>query len=195
MLLPYSASSSRRSIFWTLLSVAVLAMGGFIPVGLLTGRDSMIPAVLTLCSGIVAMAFLCVWCATYVRDEAGLVRVALVWGAILFLLLTVGVFWAAFTPSRGDTKQMRVQFDIQSIKTSLRYYNGIHGSYPTTEEGLKTLVPKLMEEVPKDPWGKPYVYRFPGQKNPAGYDLFSSGFDWTPDTPDDDWGKSPHSNY
>ena len=47
----------------------------------------------------------------------------------------------------------------------------------------------MMEEVPKDAWNTPYIYRYPGQRNPAGYDLFSAGPDKIPDTADDDWGK------
>ena len=46
-----------------------------------------------------------------------------------------------------------------------------------------------MEELPKDAYGSPYVYRYPGRRNPASYDLFSAGVDKIPDTADDEWGK------
>jgi hypothetical protein len=46
-----------------------------------------------------------------------------------------------------------------------------------------------MEDVPKDPYNTPYVYRYPGRKNPASYDLFSAGPDKIPDTADDYDGK------
>jgi hypothetical protein len=79
--------------------------------------------------------------------------------------------------------------DIQGIRTSLLAYYGVNGSYPTSEEGLSALVLKrLMDAVPDDPWGSAYLYRNPGRKNPAGYDLFSAGPDKIPDTSDDDWG-------
>ena len=31
--------------------------------------------------------------------------------------------------------------------------------------------------VPRDPWGNAYQYRFPGQHNASGYDLYSFGPD------------------
>jgi general secretion pathway protein G len=40
-------------------------------------------------------------------------------------------------------------------------------------------------KVPPDPWGQPYEYRFPGVKNPGGYDVYSKGVDHTADTADD----------
>jgi general secretion pathway protein G len=39
-----------------------------------------------------------------------------------------------------------------------------------------------LEEVPLDPWGNPYQYRFPGSKNingARGYDVWSWGTDGT----------------
>jgi len=60
------------------------------------------------------------------------------------------------------------------------------GRYPTTEEGLKSLRekpsgienwegPYLPKEIPVDPWGKPYVYKAPGEH--GDYDLISYGLD------------------
>jgi general secretion pathway protein G len=189
MLLPYSDSSTRRSIFWTLL-VVVVATGVFIPLCFLRAHDAIIPAFLALGSSVIAMTLLCIWCAVYVRDEPRLVRIALVSGAVFFLLLTVVVLWAAFTsPAIVLTKQMRVQADIQGIRTMLSCIKGTSGYYPSTDEGLNVLVPRLMEELPTDAWGTPYVYRQPGKRYPNAYDLFSAGPDRVADTPDDDWGK------
>ncbi len=66
---------------------------------------------------------------------------------------------------------------------------GAEGHFPSTDEGLNVLVPRLMEELPRDSWGSPYVYRCPGRKNPKSYDLFSAGPDRVADTADDEWGK------
>ncbi len=97
-------------------------------------------------------------------------------------------------------KTMRVQADVQAIKTQLQLYESMNGFYPTTEQGLQALVtqpdkdPKparwyqLFRELPKDPWGNEYIYRYPGLKNSSGYDLFSAGPDRQTDTTDDDWG-------
>lgn len=70
------------------------------------------------------------------------------------------------------------------------------GRYPTTEEGIKALetAPDSLGErwkgpyvrnLPLDPWGNPFQYRFPAQKSKDGYDLWSNGPDGQPDTEDD----------
>jgi len=74
------------------------------------------------------------------------------------------------------------------------YYNDVK-NYPTTEQGLAALVErpsdleesvpwtKSMDEVPNDPWGRPYKYSFePGDEKPR---VWSSGPDGEDDTDDD----------
>jgi general secretion pathway protein G len=112
---------------------------------------------------------------------------------IMLVVAIIGVLLAAaiykMSPALEVAKQTRTRADIQGIRTMLLSYNGSTGSYPSSDQGLAALVPRLMEEVPKDAWGTPYVYRYPGQRNPSGYDLFSAGPDKIPDTADDEWGK------
>ena len=102
--------------------------------------------------------------------------------------------------SLTTAQRMRVQEDVQAIKTQLQLYESMSGVYPTTEQGLQALVTRpqsnpqparwyqLFRELPKDPWGNGYIYRNPGLKNPGSYDLFSGGPDGQADTGDDDWG-------
>jgi general secretion pathway protein G len=124
---------------------------------------------------------------------------------IMLVVAIIGVLLAAaiykMAPALDVAKGMRTKADIQSIRTSLMSYNGANGFYPSTEQGLAALVSRpgsepaptswrrLMEEVPKDAWGSPYIYRNPGRKNSSGYDVFSAGPDRIPDTSDDDWGQ------
>ena len=61
------------------------------------------------------------------------------------------------------------------------------GIYPTTEQGLSALIarptgvtrwngPYLKgENVPQDPWGRPFVYHNPSQRAGKEYDLYSLG--------------------
>jgi len=109
---------------------------------------------------------------------------------IMLVVAIIGVLLAAaiykMAPALNVAKETRTRGDIQGIRTMLLSYNGLNGSYP---ESLSALVPRLMEEVPKDAHGSPYVYRYPGRRNAAGYDLFSAGPDRIPDTADDDWGR------
>jgi general secretion pathway protein G len=101
-----------------------------------------------------------------------------------------------------EARHLTVEADIQAIKTQLQLYESMNGFFPTTEQGLQTLVtqpqtdPKparwdqLFTKLPKDPWGSDYIYRNPGLKNPGGYDLYSAGPDRLQDTNDDDWGET-----
>jgi general secretion pathway protein G len=107
--------------------------------------------------------------------------------AIIGVLLSAAIYKMA--PSLNVAKEVKTKGDIQGIRTMLLSYNGSNGFYPATDQGLNALVPRLMEELPKDAWGTPYVYRCPGRRNPSGYDVFSAGPDRLPDTADDDWGK------
>jgi len=96
----------------------------------------------------------------------------------------------------------RVAADIQSISTQLKLYQSMNGFYPTTEQGIQALVTQptsdpqpqrwyqLFKEMPVDPWNQPYIYVSPGQKDPSGFDLYSSGPDRKAGTADDDWGGS-----
>ena len=49
----------------------------------------------------------------------------------------------------------------------------------------------MMERLPKDPWGRDYVYVCPGKHNPTGYDLYTKGKDGIDGTADDqgNWPK------
>ena len=91
-------------------------------------------------------------------------------------------------------------FVRDALKTSLVRYKIDLGDYPTTAEGTAALVaaPAGKAErwrgpyveaaggqVPNDPWGEPYRYRYPGVKNKGGYDLYSIGADKTEGTDDD----------
>ncbi len=73
----------------------------------------------------------------------------------------------------------------------LETYKWDMGKYPESDEGLAALyAPKGTKgenykgpyidgyfEEKKDPWGKPYRYKCPGQFNEESYDLWSSGPD------------------
>jgi general secretion pathway protein G len=119
---------------------------------------------------------------------------------VSIIVIILGVAISKLGNTTGVAKAMRVQADVQAIKTQLQLYESMNGFYPTTEQGLQALVTQpqndprpmrwyqLFRELPKDPWGSDYIYRCPGQKSPDSYDLFSPGPDRKGDTADDDWG-------
>jgi general secretion pathway protein G len=111
---------------------------------------------------------------------------------VLFILgMLVTVLFRSFegTIMRSQESVVRI-FVNESIRTPLMSYRIDMRSYPTTEQGLQALVtppstnadrwrgPYLEGgKLPLDPWDRPYQYRYPGVRNPGGYDVFSFGPD------------------
>ena len=94
----------------------------------------------------------------------------------------------------GKSEISSAKAQITAFEKALDLYRLDTGHYPSTEQGLNALLtrpqneakwngPYLEKVVPVDPWGKPYVYRFPGQKRE--YDLLSYGKDGQPGGTDD----------
>jgi general secretion pathway protein G len=131
------------------------------------------------------------------RSAFTLLEIMIVVSIIVILL---GLAISRIGNPTGFAKTTAVRADVQSIGTQLMQYEAMNGFYPTTEQGLQALVNRpdseprparwyqLFKEVPKDPWGTPYIYRCPGAKHPDKYDVYSAGPDRSPDTADDDWG-------
>lgn len=98
-----------------------------------------------------------------------------------------------------SAKLQRADADITTVTTQLKTYEMLNLFYPTTQQGLQALVARptaepvprrwqqLLREVPLDPWGRPYQYRYPGTKNPTSFDLYSQGPN--PEDPSDDIGN------
>jgi len=129
---------------------------------------------------------------------------------IMLVVLIIGLLIGMalrFTGGKLDqARQVKVQGDLQQIKTNLLMYQAANGFYPSTEQGLKALVTKpdtepkprnwrqLDDQVPRDPWDKEYIYVYPGKHNPKEYDIFSAGPDRNPDTEEDNIGNWQPAN-
>ncbi|MCC6195895.1 MAG: type II secretion system major pseudopilin GspG [Burkholderiales bacterium] len=99
---------------------------------------------------------------------------------ILVVIVILGVLAALIVPnvlSRPDEARTVVaKSDIAAIMQALKMYRLDNQRYPTAEQGLAALVAKpeqppvppnwksggYLEKVPKDPWGRAYVYVNPG---------------------------------
>ncbi len=95
----------------------------------------------------------------------------------------------------GQTKIAQTTV-TDSFATPLMSFKLAVGRYPTTEEGLNALLtaPDSLENrwkgpyvrnIPLDPWGNAYQYKFPAAKSKDGYDLWSNGPDGQSETEDD----------
>lgn len=116
---------------------------------------------------------------------------------IMLVVIIIGVLAAMVIPNiAGRGQQARVaaaQADIDAnISSALDLYEMDNGQYPTTEQGLISLVkeptttpaprhwngPYLKKKkMPTDPWGNAYNYISPGVHNTTEFDLFSYGSD------------------
>ena len=64
---------------------------------------------------------------------------------------------------------------ISNFESALQQYRLDKHKYPSTEEGLAVLKPDYMKDIPKDPWGNPYVYKYPGEHSSGFHLLRASG--------------------
>ena len=116
---------------------------------------------------------------------------------ILVVIVVIAILATLVAPNIfvhvGEAKNASAKSQIEMLTTTLQTYRLGTGSYPTTEQGLLALWerptidppvnwngPYLSKPVPLDPWGRAYVYIYPGQQNPMGFDLFSYGGDGLP---------------
>jgi general secretion pathway protein G len=94
----------------------------------------------------------------------------------------------------SDARSSAAKAQIQVLSLALDAYRLDVFLYPTSEAGLAVLRtaplepltraqwrgPYLRQEVPVDPWGRPYLYRSPGAVNPESFDLYTLGRDGQP---------------
>ena len=105
--------------------------------------------------------------------------------AILSLLVALAAPRVINYMSTAKTDSARIQ--IQKLGAVLDLYRLEVGHFPTDDEGLQSLVdrpsraetwngPYLKNRTAlTDPWGRPYLYRSPGQH--GDYDLYTLGAD------------------
>lgn len=122
---------------------------------------------------------------------------------VLVVIIVIAILATLVGPSLfrnvGDARVATARTQIETFGTALDAYRLDNGGYPSTEQGLSALwerpsinpptnwkSPYLRKSVPKDPWGRDYVYVAPGRVNPASYDLASYGADGRPGGTGDD---------
>ncbi len=115
---------------------------------------------------------------------------------LLIVIVILGILATFLVPKimqkPDEARVAKAKNDIMAIETALKMYKMDNGMYPTTMQGLKALIKKPTippipkhyrkggyldtNEIPKDPWGNPYIYRSPGE-NGRPYEIISLGAD------------------
>ncbi|HEY5974838.1 MAG TPA: type II secretion system major pseudopilin GspG, partial [Geobacteraceae bacterium] len=110
---------------------------------------------------------------------------------IVILALLAALVGPKLIGRSDDAKVADTKVQIRNLETALKPYKLDSGIYPTTEQGLQSLVAKPTtgvipknykaegylenKNVPKDPWGNDYVYLSPSEH--GDYELCSFGAD------------------
>ncbi len=114
---------------------------------------------------------------------------------IMVVVIILGILAAIVAPNvigRIDDAQIaRVQQDLRGVESALKFYRLDNFAYPSSEQGLQALVTRpndpnirnwktggYLDRLPKDPWGKQYLYLNPGQNSEI--DIYTFGRDGRP---------------
>ena len=97
---------------------------------------------------------------------------------IVIIGLLAGYVAPRYFSQVGKSEIQVAKAQLDSLEKALDQYRLENRRYPTSEEGLAAVQPFLKKTLPNDPWGRPYVYRVPGQR--GEYDVFSFGRDGKP---------------
>ena len=112
---------------------------------------------------------------------------------VMVVVIILGILAAAIVPklmSRPDEARLvKARQDIRTLESALQLYRLDNFVYPSTDQGLLSLVEEPIDEpvppnwkqggyierLPKDPWGNEYQYLNPGVNGEI--DVYSLGAD------------------
>jgi general secretion pathway protein G len=95
-------------------------------------------------------------------------------------------------PAGNKARVEKAKADIATLEQALEQYRLDNLTYPSSGDGLNALLTApgglpqperyrqggYIRKLPKDPWGKPYLYDVPGRK--GAFDVYSLGADGAP---------------
>ena len=105
---------------------------------------------------------------------------------LAIIALLAGLVGPTVLNQLGGAKTKTAKIQIKDLEMALEMYKLDVGAYPSSTEGLESLVqkpsdadgwngPYLKSDVPKDPWKNDYYYVYPGTR--AEIDIYSFGQD------------------
>lgn len=115
---------------------------------------------------------------------------------IMVVVIIIGLLAAVIVPQVvgrvDDARISKAKQDIQAIESALVMFKLDNFKYPSTDQGLRSLIQQptdptirnwrtggYLKRVSKDPWGNDYIYVFPGTRG-GEYDLYTLGADSQP---------------
>jgi general secretion pathway protein G len=117
---------------------------------------------------------------TYPKTSRGFTLIEL-----MIVMVILGLLASLVAPKMfgkiGSSKQKTAQTQMEMFSTALDMYRLDVGKYPESLEALRVSNdsnwqgPYLPKDIPKDPWGNAYSFKFPGEK--GEFDLMSLGGD------------------
>ncbi|MGM0541589.1 MAG: type II secretion system major pseudopilin GspG [Pseudomonadota bacterium] len=106
---------------------------------------------------------------------------------VVILAVLAGLVVPKLMERPDEARIVKAKQDISAISSALQLYRLDNYVYPTTDQGLEALsekptedpVPKnwkpVLDRMPLDPWGNPYLYLMPGEH--GDFDVFTYGAD------------------
>jgi len=112
---------------------------------------------------------------------------------VMVVVVILGILAALVVPkimNRPDEARItKARQDLRAIESALALYKLDNYSYPSTDQGLEALVTRpsgtpeapqwkaggYLDRLPKDPWGRDYLFLSPGQHGEV--DIYSLGAD------------------
>jgi len=118
---------------------------------------------------------------------------------VLVVVFILGILAALVAPKMlgrtDDAKIAETKLQMKNLETALKLYKLDNGLYPTTDQGLESLIKKPESEpipkkykdegyleknkIPNDAWGNPFIYISPGTH--GDFDIISYGGDGKPE--------------
>ena len=123
------------------------------------------------------------------RTQAGVTLIEMLVVVTIIALFATLVLPNMFKQA-DKARVVAAQTQINNFELALAQYKLSTGVFPTTEQGLQALRvkppnltnwdgPYLKKDIPLDPWGRPYLYKYPGDHGEEP-DLLSYGADGQP---------------
>lgn len=105
---------------------------------------------------------------------------------MMVVLVLIGMLAAVVTINvrhyMTKGRQNTARLEVSTICNAVEAFYTTTGRYPTNEEGIAVLtkasdqLPEpLLKQLPLDPWGRPYQYNHPGQRE--AYEVICLGAD------------------